>query len=60
MTELPKIEDAIAAAKAKAPTDRDRFLTYGLDEDGTLIEADMRRTAIGKWIVVRRPKKISG
>jgi hypothetical protein len=57
---LPHVRDAIAAAKASAPARKKHLVTYGLDDDGNLVELDMRRKAGNRWIVVHRLKNVSG
>jgi hypothetical protein len=57
---LPRVKDAIAAAKASAPLHVKHLITHGVDDDGRLVELDMRRTSGNKWLVVHRPKTVSG
>lgn len=56
---LPNVKDAIAAAKASAPPRKKHIVTYGMDDDGNLVELDMRRKAGDRWIVIHRRKKVS-
>lgn len=60
MPDMPHVKDAIAAIKATAPPDLKRITTHGVDDDGNLIELDMRRQAGDRWVVIQRREKVSG
>ncbi len=60
MPDLPHIKDAIAAGKVAAPLSAKRLTTYGVDDDGNLVELDMRRQPDDRWIVIQRRRNVNG